>query len=156
MKNRLTFGPVPSRRLGISLGINNIPPKTCTYSCIYCQIGRGKSVPALPCELYNPDAVIADAQEQLNCLRSCDEWPDYLTFVPDGEPTLDMHLGGEIQALLSNEIKIAVITNSSLLTLPAVRDALMHAHRVSVKIDPWAKSFQQAGSINGKRLTTGP
>ena len=142
-ENRLTFGPVPSRRLGQSLGINNVPPKTCTYSCIYCQVGHAKTVSGRPRELYKPDTIIDDVRGQLKHLRTSGAEPDVLTFVPDGEPTLDRYLGRDIQALLSEDIKIAVITNSSLLTQPAVRDALLAAHWVSVKIDAVSKRTWQ-------------
>ena len=54
----IAFGPVPSRRLGRSLGINNIPPKVCTYSCIYCQVGRTHTLQAERCPFYEPDEII--------------------------------------------------------------------------------------------------
>lgn len=53
----LVFGPVPSRRLGRSLGINNIPPKHCPYSCLYCQVGLTKATEIEPCSFYKPEAI---------------------------------------------------------------------------------------------------
>lgn len=130
----LAFGPVPSRRLGKSLGINNIPPKICTYSCVYCQVGRGKSVRARGETFYEPSRIISDTLELLQRSRQAGDDPDYLTFVPDGEPTLDMNLGQEIKEL-KTRCPVAVITNSSLLPLTFVQDALMQADWVSLKID---------------------
>jgi wyosine [tRNA(Phe)-imidazoG37] synthetase (radical SAM superfamily) len=79
-----TFGPVPSRRLGRSLGINTIQPKTCTYSCVYCQLGRTTRMLAEPRELSEPTAVLREVEEKLAATRQCGERVDILTFVPDG------------------------------------------------------------------------
>jgi Fe-S oxidoreductases len=88
----LVFGPVPSRRLGKSLGINNIPYKTCTYSCVYCQLGKAVKMQIDRQEFFKPDVIVEAVSEKLKSL-STQEYPDYLTIVPDGEPTLDIHLG---------------------------------------------------------------
>lgn len=89
----LTFGPVPSRRLGRSLGINHIPPKTCSYACVYCQLGRTPHMQIARQAFYPPEAVAAAVQEKVAVAAACGEPIDYLTCVPDGEPTLDLHLG---------------------------------------------------------------
>jgi len=93
------FGPVPSRRLGRSLGINNIPPKICSYSCVYCQLGRTLRMEIERRAFYEPEELIRAVRERVEELREGGERIDYLTFVPDGEPTLDSNLGEEIAAL---------------------------------------------------------
>jgi wyosine [tRNA(Phe)-imidazoG37] synthetase (radical SAM superfamily) len=129
------FGPIPSRRLGRSLGINNIPPKSCTYACVYCQVGRTLKMQTRPRRYYRPESVIADVRKKVGEVRRKGESIDYLTFVPDGEPTLDLHLGSVIDVLRSLGIKIAVITNSSLIWREDVRNSLLKADWVSLKLD---------------------
>ena len=131
----ITFGPVPSRRLGRSLGINNIPPKICTYSCVYCQLGRTKKMETEPRAFYEPEEIFKDVKEKINQVSEAGESIDYLTFVADGEPSLDIHLGRLIDSLKSFEIKIAVITNSALIWNDKVKKNLKKADWVSVKID---------------------
>ncbi|HEC33821.1 MAG TPA: radical SAM protein, partial [Chloroflexi bacterium] len=97
----IAFGPVPSRRLGRSLGINNIPPKMCTYSCIYCQLGRTITMQVKRGAFYEPDEILQDVHAKVERAREAGEAIDYLTFVPDGEPTLDINLGREIELLRS-------------------------------------------------------
>jgi wyosine [tRNA(Phe)-imidazoG37] synthetase (radical SAM superfamily) len=136
----IAFGPVPSRRLGRSLGINNIPPKVCTYSCIYCQVGRTHTLQAERCPFYEPDEIIKDVKKKVkNALRE-GEPIDYLTFVPDGEPTLDANIGLEIDRLKTLGIKVAVITNGSLIYRDDVREDLMKADWVSLKFDSILKA----------------
>jgi wyosine [tRNA(Phe)-imidazoG37] synthetase (radical SAM superfamily) len=131
----IAFGPVPSRRLGRSLGINNIPPKICTYACVYCQLGRTIKMQAERQPFYEPEEILRDVQDQVEKAQEAGESIDYLTFVPDGEPTLDLDLGREIELLRRLGIKIAVITNSSLVWREDVREALMKADWVSLKVD---------------------
>ncbi len=131
----IAFGPIPSRRLGRSLGINNIPPKICSYSCVYCQIGTTNSMSIDRKEFYSCEEIVNEVSEKVKQLQNNNEQIDYLTFVPDGEPTLDKNLGREIDLLKPLGIKIAVITNSSLLWDENVRKDLMNADWVSVKID---------------------
>ena len=131
----IAFGPVPSRRLGRSLGINNIPPKMCTYSCVYCQLGRTQKIRASRYGFYKPEVILSETQNKVEKLTKAGESIDYLTFVPDGEPTLDIHLGREIELLRALRIKIAVITNASLIWREDVREDLNKADWVSLKID---------------------
>jgi wyosine [tRNA(Phe)-imidazoG37] synthetase (radical SAM superfamily) len=131
----LTFGPVPSRRLGRSLGINNIPPKVCSYSCVYCQVGRTLELAAERSSFYPPDEVVRQAETRVRELRERGEAIDYLTFVPDGEPTLDVHLGREIAGLRPLGIPVAVISNASLLDREDVQSCLSRADWVSLKVD---------------------
>jgi len=131
----VAFGPVPSRRLGRSLGINNIPPKVCTYSCVYCQLGRTRQMQVERSAFFDPEETLRDVQSKVSRAKEAGERIDYLTFVPDGEPTLDTNLGCEIELLRSLGIQIAVITNSSLISRQDVRADLMSADWVSLKID---------------------
>ncbi len=131
----IVFGPVPSRRLGRSLGINNIPPKICSYSCIYCQLGRTLKMQTSRKEFYKPKDIYREVEEKIKKIKNRKETVDYLTFVPDGEPTLDINLGREIEDLKSIGIKIAVITNSSLIWREDVQRDLSQADLVSIKID---------------------
>lgn len=131
----IVYGPVPSRRLGRSIGINNIPPKNCSYSCIYCQVGITTKRISVRKEFYSTDDIVKQVEIKLNELYKKNENVDYLSFVPDGEPTLDINLGKTIRKLKQFGIKIAVITNSSLLWDENVRSDLLFADWVSVKVD---------------------
>jgi wyosine [tRNA(Phe)-imidazoG37] synthetase (radical SAM superfamily) len=131
----IAFGPIPSRRLGQSLGINNIPPKICTYSCLYCQVGRTIKIDVHRKEYYKWDKIIDDVRIKIKKVFERGETIDYITFVPDGEPTLDHNIGLEIEALGKFGFKVAVITNASLLWRDDVRQELLNADLVSVKID---------------------
>jgi wyosine [tRNA(Phe)-imidazoG37] synthetase (radical SAM superfamily) len=131
----LVFGPVPSRRLGRSLGVNNIPPKVCTYSCVYCQIGVTGKIETERQAFYEPQRIYQEVARRVDTFGPLGEGLDYISFVPDGEPTLDINLGEEINLIKSLGVKIAVITNSTLLHLPGVRDDLAKADWVSLKVD---------------------
>lgn len=131
----ITFGPVPSRRLGRSLGINNIPPKHCSYSCLYCQVGRTRQQEIAPRAFYPPQEILRQVSARLEAIRGQGEGVDYLTFVPDGEPTLDANLADAIAALRSLGLPVAVISNASLIWRPDVRAALQQADWVSLKVD---------------------
>lgn len=140
----IAFGPVPSRRLGRSLGINNIPPKVCTYSCVYCQLGRTNRMRAARQDFFQTSDILKAAEEKVEEAKHGGEPIDYLAFVPDGEPTLDLNLGSSIRALQGLSIPVAVVTNSSLLYLPQVRQELLEADWVSVKVDSVRESSWRA------------
>lgn len=129
------FGPVPSRRLGRSIGVNNIPPKVCSYSCVYCQLGRAIEMTTTRRAFFDSAALAAEAREHLAAARARGERVDYLTIVPDGEPTLDLHLGELIERLRGLGAPVALITNSSLFGEVDVRTALSGLDWISVKID---------------------
>ena len=131
----IVYGPVPSRRLGYSLGINNIPPKICSYSCVYCQLGNTINMQVKRETFYKPEEIVQSVKEKVKQVREKGEPIDYLTFVPDGEPALDANLGREIELLNSLDIKIAVITNASLIWHEDVRQDLQKADWVSLKVD---------------------
>jgi wyosine [tRNA(Phe)-imidazoG37] synthetase (radical SAM superfamily) len=136
----IAFGPVPSRRLGRSLGINNIPPKVCTYACAYCQLGRTPTMQVQRQAFYEPQEILRAVQDQVRKAKEGGETIDYLAFVPDGEPTLDTNLGREIHLLKQLNLPVAVITNASLIWRPDVRQDLMGADWVSLKVDAVAKA----------------
>jgi len=147
------FGPVPSRRLGQSLGINNIPPKICTYSCVYCQLGRTNLMRIERKPLYEPELLAAKIEQMVSTIADQGEAIDYLTFVADGEPTIDANLGREIDLIRPLGIKIAVITNGSLISRQDVRDDLSKADWVSLKIDAvseevWRKIDRPQGKLS--------
>ncbi len=129
------FGPVPSRRFGCSLGINNIPPKVCTYSCVYCQVGRAVQVHSDRRAFFGASAVTTAVRRRVEAALRASQQVDSLTFVPDGEPTLDVGLERSIHVLRDLGIPIAVLTNGSLLTRSDVRAALAEADHVSLKVD---------------------
>jgi wyosine [tRNA(Phe)-imidazoG37] synthetase (radical SAM superfamily) len=157
---QVAYGPVPSRRLGRSLGINNIPPKICSYSCIYCQLGRTSNMRVSRQTFYEPEELVKRVQEKVESARKIGESIDYLTFVPDGEPTLDINLGREIELLKPLGIKIAVITNASLISRPDVRDDLIHADWVSLKLDStredlWRRINRPQGTLRLRAILHG-
>lgn len=156
----IAFGPVPSRRLGRSLGINNIPPKICTYACVYCQLGRTLKMQAERKFFYPPEEIFQAVQEKAEKAKRGGESIDYLTFVPDGEPTLDLNLGRAIDLLKKVDIPIAVITNSSLIGQPDVRKDLMAADWVSLKMDAidekvWRRILRPHGKVKLASLIEG-
>jgi wyosine [tRNA(Phe)-imidazoG37] synthetase (radical SAM superfamily) len=131
----IAFGPIPSRRLGKSLGINNIVShKVCSYGCVYCQIGNTVNKTMVRQAFYEPEKLVDHIEGHLVKLDK-KHIPDYLTFVANGEPTLDINLVKEIRLLKKYGFPIAVITNSSLLQHKHVQDDLMEANWVSVKVD---------------------
>jgi wyosine [tRNA(Phe)-imidazoG37] synthetase (radical SAM superfamily) len=131
----ITFGPVPSRRLGRSLGINNIPAKHCSYSCLYCQVGPTERKEDTPRPFYLPDEIRYSVAQRVDAVHRNGEQIDYLTLVPDGEPTLDVNLAETIDLLRPLGIKIAVISNASLIWRPEVQTRLSAADWVSLKVD---------------------
>jgi wyosine [tRNA(Phe)-imidazoG37] synthetase (radical SAM superfamily) len=136
------FGPIPSRRLGRSLGINHIPAKFCTYACVYCQVGPTSAMQIRRQVFFDPEEVFDVVRRKVDEVRAAGEDIDFLSFVPDGEPTLDVNLGREIERVKTLGIPTAVLTNSSLIDDPDVQNDLMKADLVSLKIDavrtrPW-------------------
>jgi wyosine [tRNA(Phe)-imidazoG37] synthetase (radical SAM superfamily) len=120
------YGPIPSRRLGKSLGIDPIPLKTCNWNCIYCQLGRSTPLTNERRE-YAPRQAILDEVAAVLARHAPGEI-DFVSFVGSGEPTLNSELGWLIcQVKLLTEIPVAVITNGVLLHLPEVRAALLAA-----------------------------
>jgi wyosine [tRNA(Phe)-imidazoG37] synthetase (radical SAM superfamily) len=155
-----TFGPVPSRRLGRSLGINNIPAKICSYGCVYCQLGKTIVKRADRREYYNPEEILRDVEERVESAEKEGIKIDYLTFVPDGEPTLDMNLGEEAKILREIGIPLAIISNSSLIWREDVRNDLMNFDYVSLKLDAiseelWKKIDRPHESLEHEKILEG-
>jgi len=149
----IAFGPVPSRRLGHSLGVNNIPAKTCSYGCIYCQVGRTTCMAVEPKVFYDPGSILSDVRKKLEQSHSAGIPVDYITFVADGEPTLDIHLKQELRTIRELGCKTAVISNASLIWRPEVREALWEADWVSLKVDAAVrKTWRRVNRPHGKLL----
>ena len=128
------FGPVPSQRLGQSLGIDPIPLKTCNWNCVYCQLGRTVPLTNERKEYVPSEEILAQVKDALASHRS-DEI-DWVTFVGSGEPTLHSRLGELIQGVKSITDKpVAVITNGALLYRSEVRQELIPADAVLPSLD---------------------
>jgi len=132
VKQSLIYGPVPSRRLGRSLGVDLIPHKVCSYDCIYCQLGRTKQK-TIERRAYTPaEDILNQVQQKFKQGVTA----DYITLAGSGEPTLNTEIGPLIQGIKKlTEIPIAVLTNGSLLGIGEVRDALMGADVVLPSLD---------------------
>lgn len=127
------FGPVPSRRLGRSLGIDIIPHKICTMNCVYCEVGRTTSCTKERQRFNDPDAIIAEFRENYPDLK---DGLDIVTITGAGEPTLNIDLGYIIREVKKiSEHPVAVLTNSTMLTDEAVCDELMALDVVVPSID---------------------
>jgi len=141
IESRYIYGPVPSRRLGISLGISPIPKKTCNYSCIYCQLGRTDKMVYSREMFVRIDDILDEFEKTKDKVRDFDA----VTIVGEGEPTLYLGLGKLIRGLKDRTDKpVAVITNGALLSDPEVREELMAADIVLPSADAWDKeSFRK-------------
>jgi wyosine [tRNA(Phe)-imidazoG37] synthetase (radical SAM superfamily) len=134
-REKIVYGPINSRRFGNVIGINNVLCKTCTYNCIYCQCGimnrcsTNRDMCQSPYELY------FFVKKKLSEIKAKEYKINYLHFLANGEPTLDINLWKEISLLREFGYKIAVTTNSSLIWNDDVKENLNYADHVSVKID---------------------
>jgi wyosine [tRNA(Phe)-imidazoG37] synthetase (radical SAM superfamily) len=153
----VVFGPVKSRRLGISLGINLLPveAKFCTFNCIYCECGWTDE--KLPGKRSLPDRelVIAKLEEKLIAMKAADSAPDAITFAGNGEPTIHPQFPeilGDTMQLKDRyfpDARVSVLSNSSTLNKPAVFQALKKTGNSIMKLDAGTeKMFQR---INGPR-----
>lgn len=128
--NTHVYGPVPSRRLGRSLGIDLLPLKTCTYDCLYCQLGKTTYKTTKRQEWAPLEKVLAELEAHLP------SEPDTITISGSGEPTLHSGIGSLIHAIKAmTTIPVAVLTNSSLLWVPEVRESLCGADLVIPSLD---------------------
>lgn len=127
------FGPVPSRRLGSSLGVDLIPHKVCSLNCVYCECGETKQLTTVRDE-YVPFSVVTAELDHFLAHRPR---PDYVTFSGYGEPTLHSRIGDVIEHIKTGtpELKIAVLTNGTLFPDPKVRQELMSADIVLPSLD---------------------
>jgi len=126
------FGPVPSRRLGRSLGVDLVPRKTCPFDCIYCEVGP-TTQQTLERREYHTETII---QELAEYLRGPEAELDFITLAGSGEPTLNLGLGKIIQAIKKmSSTPVAVLTNGALLYLPEVRRELAGADVILPSLD---------------------
>jgi wyosine [tRNA(Phe)-imidazoG37] synthetase (radical SAM superfamily) len=132
LAHRYVYGPVPSKRLGRSLGIDLVPYKTCTYDCIYCQLGRTTDK-TIERKAYG---AVEDILAELGAKLRAGPQPDYISLAGSGEPTLNLHIGELIESIKGmTDIPVAVLTNGSLLWQEDVRAALMAADLVLPSLD---------------------
>jgi wyosine [tRNA(Phe)-imidazoG37] synthetase (radical SAM superfamily) len=128
------FGPVPSRRLGQSLGIDTIPLKTCNWNCVYCQLGRSKPLTNERKVYFSPEEILAEVKVALESHQPGEI--DWLTFVGSGEPLLHANIGSLIRGVkMLSDLPVALITNGSLLYLPEVRQEIAAADAVLPTVD---------------------
>lgn len=128
---RYTYGPVASRRLGLSLGVDVLPYKTCTLDCIYCQLGRTSDLTIERKSFFPREEILAEVLEV-----AAETNPEYITFSGSGEPTLNSDIGWLIREIKSQTRKqLAVLTNSSLLWMSEVREELMATDLVVPSLD---------------------
>ncbi|MGC8765828.1 MAG: radical SAM protein [Brevinematia bacterium] len=130
---RTIYGPVPSRRLGISLGIDIIPYKVCSFNCIYCECGKNTELTIERKDFLPIEIVLEEIEDYL----SRNPPPDFITISGSGEPTLHLRLGLLLEELKNRYplIKLAVLTNSSLLYIPEVRKDLYPVDLVLPSLD---------------------
>jgi wyosine [tRNA(Phe)-imidazoG37] synthetase (radical SAM superfamily) len=127
------FGPVPSRRLGLSLGVDLVWAKTCPLDCIYCELGRTTVHTTKRGVFRDADGVLSQVDDRLSELAAP---PDFITLAGSGEPTLHLELGRVIAALKGlGAARVAVLTNGVLLTDPQVRQELALADVVIPSLD---------------------
>jgi wyosine [tRNA(Phe)-imidazoG37] synthetase (radical SAM superfamily) len=131
---KYVFGPVPSRRLGQSLGIDTIPLKTCNWNCVYCQLGRTQPLVNERKDYFPPQEILAEVRQALAAHRPGEI--DWVTFVGSGEPILHASIGWLIRQVKAlTDLPVAVITNGSLLYRPQVRAELAAADAVLPTLD---------------------
>jgi len=132
MKSRFVYGPVPSRRLGRSLGVDLVPFKTCTYDCVYCQLGRTTNKTIELDEYVPVDGVLAELGDKLEEQPR----PDFIGLAGSGEPTLHARLANIVAGVKAlTDVPVAVLTNGSLLWRPEVRAGLAQADLVMPSLD---------------------
>jgi len=127
------FGPVPSRRLGMSLGIDLVPKKVCSLNCVYCEVGKTTKLTTERKEYILYDKVTRELAHYF----ANNPNPDYITFSGSGEPTLNSRIGDVLQFIKQKkpDIPVAVLTNGTLLYDEKVRDELMDANVVLPSLD---------------------
>jgi len=132
------FGPVPSRRLGISLGVDLVTHKVCSLDCVYCECGKTTHLT----RQRRPYVLFEAVKTELDHYWKNNEDPDYITLSGSGEPTLNQDLGRVISYIKDQKpgVKVAVLTNSTLLKDPGVRQELALADLVVPSLDAVSKA----------------
>jgi wyosine [tRNA(Phe)-imidazoG37] synthetase (radical SAM superfamily) len=144
---RSIYGPVPSRRLGLSLGIDLIPYKICSFDCIYCQLGRTTKKTIERDEYFPKDSILKE-------LKDWNGEADYITFSGSGEPTLNSRIGEMIEEVKQmKDIPIAVLTNSSLFFKEEVREELKYADLIVPSLDAVTKETFERINRPHKEIT---
>jgi wyosine [tRNA(Phe)-imidazoG37] synthetase (radical SAM superfamily) len=141
--DEIIFGPVKSRRLGVSLGINLLPvdSKVCSFNCIYCECGRNPGQRASKASLPTRSEVKIKLEEVLKEMRSINRFPDVITFAGNGEPTLHPQFGHIIddtialRDLYTPHARIAVLSNATMLHRSSVFEALLKVDDNIQKLD---------------------
>jgi len=134
------FGPVSSKRLGQSLGVDLLPPKSCTWNCVYCQLGKTKKFITERQEFFPREEILEEIQEAITANSSL----DWITFVGSGETMLYKGIGwliGEVKKFTTTPV--AVITNGSLLYLPEVRKELLSADAVLPSLNAGSEALHR-------------
>jgi len=163
--DEIIFGPVKSRRLGVSLGINLLPTKKkiCNFNCIYCECGWTSDIKKAVTHLPSRQAVFEALDHTLSVLKTKDQQPDVITYAGNGEPTLHPEFPGIIDdsIILRNkyfpESKIAVLSNSTTINNPLIKAALLKVDMNILKLDSAFNSTirihnQPRVSINVEKL----
>ena len=158
-QTRYIYGPIPSRRLGRSLGVSPIPKKACNYSCVYCQLGRTDKMTNTRQEYFPLEDILAEFDRHYG--DKGDDFFDVVTIVGEGEPTLYSRLGRLITELKKRTNRpVAVITNSALMYDEDTRKELMGADIVLPSLDAYdEESFRKIdrphGSLHFDRVFAG-
>lgn len=154
---KFVFGPVPSKRLGLSLGIDVTPAKTCTLNCRYCQLKETIFLETGRKSFFKPEEIVAE----LKAVLEHGQKPDWITFSGTGEPTLYSGLGHLIDQIKAfTAIPICVITNGTLLYHKQVRTDLKHADKVlptlcSLNVDTFRKIHRPADGLDVAKIPEG-
>lgn len=145
------FGPVPSRRLGMSLGVDLVPKKVCSLNCIYCEVGKTTKLTLDKKEYIKFDKV---KEELINYFNNNPD-PDYITFSGSGEPTLNLRIGEILQFIKHNRpaIPVAVLTNGTLFYDKNVREAIINADVVLPSLDAATENVFRKINRPHKKLT---
>ncbi len=158
MEYKHIYGPVPSRRLGVSLGIDPVPFKVCSFNCVYCEVAKTTLLTTQRREYIPAEEILSELRDFLQKHKG----PlDYITFSGSGEPTLNSALGYMIQEIKKmTTVPVAVLTNSTLLYLRSVRDELKSADLIKCTLDAADDKYlkrvnQPAKGVNTEKIIEG-
>jgi len=145
------FGPVPSRRLGMSLGVDLVPKKVCSLNCVYCEVGKTTKLTIEEKEYILFDKI---KEELLNYFNNNPD-PDYITFSGSGEPTLNSKIGNVLKFIKQNRpnIPVAVLTNGTMLFDENVRNAIIDADVILPSLDAATQDVFEKINRPAKGLT---
>ena len=147
---KYVFGPVSSKRLGQSLGVDLLPPKSCTWNCVYCQLGKTRKFVIERQEFFPREEILEEIRQALKVNKGL----DWITFVGSGETMLYKGIGwliAEVKKLTT--VPVAVITNGSLLYLPEVREELLQADAVLPSLNAGSEALHAEIDRHAEGLT---